>query len=606
MPWGVARLLAALVLLGAAFFAPPATAQRAAGTQADTMLLRDEPGHIDARAHARAWVDPGGDAGIEQVSGPGGPRFERPQADATYRLGATAALWMHLRLQRPREQRQDWVLEFPMPVLDQVTVYQFDGGGWRAESAGDTLPVASWPEPGRYPFFRIDLQPGEVRDVYVRIRHTTAANFPVVLDTAAAHSRHQQLEYLLLGAAFGGMLLLIVGCMAKGFAYRDPVFAWYAAYAALTALGVSSYTGVAAHLLWPASGLVGDVVMPVLACAAVSAAMLFVRNILGLRRRFPWTDRLLLVLAVIGLLLAPLPAVLPKTVSAVLVSACVVVGTFTAILVSAATWARGDSVAKWVFAAYVPMGVALLLSVLRVFGWVPLTAGTQYAVVGAMGIEVPLLLVALFIRSRDRHSAEVREQALSTQDALTGLLAPHLFRDRLRQVVTRHRRDGENAAVMFIDLVNYGRIREYFGTAVAEQSLLRSVIKLRRLLRDVDTVSRVGEARFGVILEGASSRSSVTERATRLIAAGLMPLPGLKPDVTLQFHVAALLLSEHPLEADELEQALSAQLARMSPRTRRPIRFIEADQPPSSDTGDSSLFASEADVARESQYAAIR
>jgi diguanylate cyclase (GGDEF)-like protein len=218
---------------------------------------------------------------------------------------------------------------------------------------------------------------------------------------------------------------------------------------------------------------------------------------------------------------------------------------------------------------------------------------------------VPLLLVALFIRSHDRHSAEVREQALSTQDALTGLLAPHLFRDRLRQVVTRHRRDGENAAVMFIDLVNYGRIREYFGTAVAEQSLLRSVIKLRRLLRDVDTVSRVGEARFGVLLEGAGSRLSVTERATRLIAAGLMPLPGLKPDVTLQFHVAALLLSERPMEADELEQALDAQLARMSPRTRRPIRFIEAEQPASSDTGDSSMFATEAEAARESQYAAI-
>jgi hypothetical protein len=49
--------------------------------------------------------------------------------------------------------------------------------------------------------------------------------------------------------------------------------------------------------------------------------------------------------------------------------------------------------------------------------------------------------------------------------------------------------------------------QELHGASIAEQSLLRSVIKLRRLLRDVDTVSRVGEARFGLILEGVTSRS---------------------------------------------------------------------------------------------------
>ena len=602
MPWGMARLLAVLVVLGAAWLAPPALAQARVAPQ--TIVLHDQPGQVDARNLVQVWIDPRGDATIDQVSrSVGGPPFRPVQPDETFRLGPTAALWMHLRVQRAPDERQDWVLEFPMPVLDRVTLYQPGGGTWIAESAGDTLPVDAWAEPGRYPFFRVDLAPGEVRDLYARVHHTTAANFPVGLASTAAHSRHQQVEYLVLGAAFGGLLLLIVGCLAKGFAYRDPVFLWYAGYASLTGLAVASYTGVAAHLVWPGFGWVGDTLMPMLACAAVASAMLFVRNILGLRRRFPVLDRLLLAFAVLGLALALVPALMPKTISAIVVSACIVVGTLAAISVSIIAWLRGDAVARWVFLAYLPIAGGVLLSVLRVFGWVPLTFGTQYAVVGAMAIEVPLLLVALFIRSRDRHSAQVREQALSTQDALTGLLAPHLFTDRLRQVVTRYRGEGENAAVMYIDLLNYGRIREYFGTAVAEQSLLRSVIKLRRLLRDVDTVSRVGEARFGVILEGATARTSVTERATRLIASGLMPLPGLKPDVTLQFHVAAVLLSERPMEADELEAALAAQLARMSPRTRRPIRFVEAGQPPSSDTGDSSMFATEAEAAREAQLA---
>jgi two-component system, sensor histidine kinase LadS len=282
---------------------------------------------------------------------------------------------------------------------------------------------------------------------------------------------------------------------------------------------------------------------------------------------------------------------LPKTLAQPVVGIYVMITSLVVIAISGFVWWRRDPVAKWVLAAYSPMVLAVLATIAqRIFGWVSASPSSQYSVIAAMLVEVPLLLVALFIRSRDRHSAQVREQALSTQDALTGLLASHLFTDRVRQVVTRHRRDGLSAAVMYVELVNHQRIREYFGNSVGDQSLLRSVIKLRRLLRDADTVSRVGEARFGVLLEGAASRASVTERATRLIAAGLMPLPGLKPDVTLQFHIAAVMLNETPMEAEEIEAALRAQLARMSPRTRRPIRFIEVEASPASDP-DTSLFA---------------
>jgi diguanylate cyclase (GGDEF)-like protein len=477
-----------------------------------------------------------------------------------------------------------------MPALDFVTLYQQEGDAWIAESAGDTLPVARWAERGRYPSFRVDLAPGEVRDLYLRIRHTTAANFPVELSTAASQTQRLQHEYLALGAVFGGMLLLIAGCLAHGWAYRDAVFGWYAGYAGLTTLGVATYTGAAAHLLWPGFGALADAPVVMLAFAAVGAAMMFVRTVLALRRRHPLLDRLISVLALVGGLLVVLPALAPKAVTLPLLAAYVGLCTSSALLAAVIVWLRGDPVAKWVFAAYLPISGSLLLGMARVFGWAAVSTSSQYAVIGAMAIEVPLLLVALFIRSRDRHSAEVREQALSTRDALTGLLAPHLFTDRLRQVVARHQRDGLNAAVLYIELVNHRRIREHFGTAVAEQSLLRSVIKLRRLLRDVDTVARVGENCFAVLLEGAASRTSVTDRASRLIAAGLMPLPGLKPDVTLQFHIAAAMLNERPLAAEELEAALRAQLAGMSPRTRRPIRFVEVEPPPASDPADSSLF----------------
>lgn len=588
-------------LLGLAWVLSAALPAQAAAPSAT--VLRDEMGALDAQELARAWVDPRGDATLSQLVHATATQFAPVAPGAIHRLPAQGALWLHLRLQRGTRDRQDWLLKFPMPVLDQVAVFQQDNGQWRAETAGDTLAVNQWPERGRYPVFRLDLPAGQERDVFVRIQHATPAGFPIELVTAAHHTEAVQQEYLGLGAAFGGLLLLVAACLAKGWAYRDRDFAWYAAYTALTGLAVASYTGVAGQLLWPGFGLLGDAPTTMLACAAVGAAVLFGRKTLGLRRSMRTLDRGLLAVGAAGFVVALLPVFAGKAVHLPVVAAYLCLACLAALSASALAWWRGDAVARWVFAAQFPLGVAMLVTVARTMGWAGLPFVSQYLVVVAIALEVPLLLVALFIRSRDRHGAEVREQALTTHDALTGLLAPHLFTDRLRQVVARYRRDGENAAIMYIDLVNHRPIREYFGSAAAEQSLLRSVIKLRRLLRDVDTVSRIGEARFGVLLEGASTHASVTERATRLIAAGLMPLPGLKPDVTLQFHVSALLLGDRPMEAEEIQAALAEQLARMSPRTRRPIRFIQPEPAETSEAGDSSLFSENPPQPGASEYA---
>ncbi|WP_186510921.1 sensor domain-containing diguanylate cyclase [Caenimonas sedimenti] len=588
-------LLAGALLLGLA--APGArAAPTPAGTpKIETLVLRDAQQAIDVEDLAEVWIDTRGDATIEQVASRDGlARFQPAQPGTIHSLGPAAALWLRYRLVRGINERQDWLIEFPMPVLDRVTVYQAEGTRWRGETAGDTMAVERWPEAGRHPYFRLELPHGQAFDVFVRIRHVTSANFPVRLTTGFAHNQRIQLEYLGLGCTFGALLLLILACLAQSWVYRDSVYAWYALYALVTALAVAAYTGVTAHLLWPGFGILGDSPQSMLAFLAGASALLFVHNLVGIPARFHWLDRLIFGLGVAGLLLAVTPPFLPKMPGLMLLSGYMVASILIVVAVALAAWRRGDVVGLWVFAAYVPLTLSVAASIVRLFGWLPVSFGTQYAVVVAMAIEVPMLLVALSIRSRERHGAQIREQALSTQDALTGLLAPHLFNDRLRQVVARHKRDQDSAAIVFIDLVNHSRIKDYYGSAVAEQSLLRSVIKLRRLLRDVDTVSRIGEARFGVILEGVSSRTSVTDRAARLIAAGLMPLSGLKPDVTLQFHIAAVLLDERPMDAHELVDGLVSLMASMSPRTRRPIRFIAPENThPSPLATDSSLLSAE-------------
>ncbi|MGZ5182046.1 MAG: sensor domain-containing diguanylate cyclase [Ramlibacter sp.] len=480
---------------------------------------------------------------------------------------------------RAEGAHDQWVLAFTNPPVDQVDVWQLDERGrWRVQSAGDLVAVDNWPERGRYPVFRLELPAGQARDVFLRVQGTVPASVPLQLRTAAVHSQRLQAESLGLGTAFGAMLLLVAACLAQSWAYRDRAYGWYAAFTAVTTLNLLAYSGVAAHLLWPTRPDWADAAPGALAFLSGGASMLFVRRLTGIAARSATLDRLASSLGWGGLPLCIAYVLAPRPSAMHLLSAFLAAAVLLNMAVAWLSWRRRDVVGFWVLLACLPLTLAVLLAVLRWLGFLPISFATQYAAVVAVVLQVPLLLVALSIRSRDRHGAQIREQALSSQDALTGLLAPHLFRDRLHQVVARFKRDREDAAVVFIDLVNHARIRAAYGSAVAEQSVLRSVIKLRHVVRDVDTVGRIGEARFGLILEGATSRTAVTQRAARLIAAGLMPLQGLKPDVTLHFHVAGVLLREHNVDADDLPHLLGELLASMSPRTRRPIRFLVPEE----------------------------
>jgi diguanylate cyclase (GGDEF)-like protein len=249
-----------------------------------------------------------------------------------------------------------------------------------------------------------------------------------------------------------------------------------------------------------------------------------------------------------------------------------------ALYAATVTWRRGDPVGLWMLVGAVPLALAVLVALGRVTGWLQHWWLTEYALVLALTFDLPMVFGALNSRSEERHSVELRRLAAASQDALTGLMKRGPFTARLRQAIGRFQRRGEGAAVAVIELANYEWIQKTRGAEAVEEALLRSVIKLRRLVRDVDTAGRLGENRFGLILEGVSVRKPMSVVASRLVAAGLMEEPGRPKDVVLHFHVTAVVLHEHSGSADELLKALADALAEMSARTQRPVRFLEPGQ----------------------------
>lgn len=141
--------------------------------------------------------------------------------------------------------------------------------------------------------------------------------------------------------------------------------------------------------------------------------------------------------------------------------------------------------------------------------------GTYTAMLAVAGVNG----VVLSLRDMTQLKAAQSElHRLAFYDPLTGLANRQLFRDRLHQVVSRSRRSGEPAALMFLDLDGFKRINDTLGHDAGDE-LLRQVAQwLKGTVREEDSVARLGGDEFVVLLSqiaGAPAAAKVADTILR-------------------------------------------------------------------------------------------
>jgi diguanylate cyclase (GGDEF)-like protein len=152
---------------------------------------------------------------------------------------------------------------------------------------------------------------------------------------------------------------------------------------------------------------------------------------------------------------------------------------------------------------------------------------TYLPIAGALELLVALLFVALVptvrraIAETRRHVRDAESHAL--RDSLTGLPNRRLFDDRVEQAVARCDRSGATPAVMLIDLDRFKEINDTLGHAAGDALLRETAIRLVEVLRDGDTVARIGGDEFAVVLPDAPL-IGIHETAKRMRQAIETPL----------------------------------------------------------------------------------
>ena len=107
---------------------------------------------------------------------------------------------------------------------------------------------------------------------------------------------------------------------------------------------------------------------------------------------------------------------------------------------------------------------------------------------------------------------------LTHYESLTGLPNRSLLSDRLSHAIARADRSGTLLAVMILDLDNFKEINDALGQAVGDLVLTEAARRLQSCLRGIDTLARLGDDEFAVLLEGVADFDEVAMVAQRLLA----------------------------------------------------------------------------------------
>ena len=114
-------------------------------------------------------------------------------------------------------------------------------------------------------------------------------------------------------------------------------------------------------------------------------------------------------------------------------------------------------------------------------------------------------------------------QHLAFHDILTGLPNRQLFLDRLELAVASAHRAGNQLAVLFLDLDRFKIINDSLGHSMGDRLLQAVAERMREILRDIDTVTRIGGDEFTVLVPALHSADDAITVARKIRDAIKLP-----------------------------------------------------------------------------------
>ena len=200
-----------------------------------------------------------------------------------------------------------------------------------------------------------------------------------------------------------------------------------------------------------------------------------------------------------------------------------------------------------------------------------------------------------------QHATEERLRHMATHDALTELPNRLLLADRIRVVISNARRSGQGFSVVAVGMDGFKKVNDGLGHPLGDAVLQMAATRLRRVLRDSDTLARVGGDEFVAVLPGTFSEAQIKLVTGRLMATLQSPFETGGHTIYLGASIGVTVYPDHAEDEVRLVTLADAALSRAKETGKgRVVLYSPRDQgPPEHDI---SLEAAMFKAVREGEF----
>jgi diguanylate cyclase (GGDEF)-like protein len=176
----------------------------------------------------------------------------------------------------------------------------------------------------------------------------------------------------------------------------------------------------------------------------------------------------------------------------------------------------------------------------------------------------------------EQRRSEAKIAHMAHHDALTGLPNRVLLNQQLEQALTRVKR-GEMIAAHFLDLDHFKNVNDTLGHSAGDKLLTIVAERLRTLVRETDTIARMGGDEFAILQVGVAQPADAGAIALRVIEVVSEPYDIDGQQVIVGTSVGIAIGPNDGVNPDQLMRNADLALYRAKGDGRGAFRFFEPD-----------------------------
>ena len=183
--------------------------------------------------------------------------------------------------------------------------------------------------------------------------------------------------------------------------------------------------------------------------------------------------------------------------------------------------------------------------------------GTPYAIILTLSTirdeaDNVINYVGLFTDITTMKEHQEQLEYIAHHDLLTNLPSRILLTDRLNQAMAQCLRHQQSLAVVFLDLDYFKEVNDRYGHDAGDKLLIALAKRLKKVLREGDTLARIGGDEFVAVLTNIDNSQNCTPMLERLLQVAATPVLINDVEVKVSASLGVTLYPQDNVDADQL------------------------------------------------------